>query len=134
MAIASVASGRHFLKYCEERKWKDVKTDVTAIRNAEPLLCALQQVQSNLSFPRSVICKAIDGLVKSKAEDVSWSMQPKYQKEYTAVMSNRVFNLCRCVQQAIVKKSKWTLELPWMQEKQAGQTKRRRPRYSEPEI
>ena len=87
------------------------------IREAHGVLHALQKLQGNLAFPKSVLRATIPLLLARFSRKREWYIKQGDIEEYTMTMSNRLANACRATQQGCVKSPSalWVRELPWRQ-------------------
>ena len=108
VAIAPFATSRLWLQYSQTA---GAGMNVGAIRKHGALIRALRSVQSNLSFPRKAVERAMQQL--ADARGVDWNLKAEHIDEFVSVSSARLRAMCRHVANAMVKKQRpaWLTEV-----------------------
>eukprot|EP00969_Alexandrium_andersonii_P333005 14716678-Alexandrium_andersonii.AAC.1 len=78
--------GRSFVTYNEAPTAAGARVDTTAIREAHEVLSAAHSLQSNLSFPRSVLHSTVRDLYTEFAADPAWSLKASDVGDYCSTM------------------------------------------------
>ena len=71
----------------------------------------METLQDNLSYPKTKVSASVELCI----DDMGWKLTSTDKTEMIDIMTRRIRNLCRCVQQGCIKNqsAEWVESLPW---------------------
>ena len=113
--MGGCAENSNFVKYSEETRLQAVKIRQDLILdpvNQKFLKVVYDLTNGHLSLKKTTTDKAMSLIFAAKATE--WKLKPEQRDEYTEAMSLRSRNICRALQQALIKEASWTEALDFI--------------------
>jgi hypothetical protein len=112
-ALKPVATSKSFIVYDESEKVEKARLDIEAIAKSHDVLSCLHALQVNMSFPKTIMEKAVAKLFDEKYK--VWSMKPEHKDDWVVTITRRLRNIGRVVHQGCMETSAaaWVKGLPW---------------------